>query len=397
MEDGNNKNLIIILSIIGIVLVLACIIILIIVIVKFNKKETIEVSPSVPLPATVIQVPTIIEPKKEQLQESQPEILPESKQELKQELKQESGPESMSEIKSESMPEIQSESQQLNIEDGLKRTTITSALKGNYCLNIKNQSDGDNVEAIMHNCTGNTNELFSYIPTTKQIVVGNSKKCLSFDPSNMSGKNIVQKTCLDGNVSNISSQQFDLIGNAIKPSLNNDLCIDVKKSGKNDGTNVQLYKCNNTDAQKWFYNFGEPVGATTHPTTQLAETDNAKQIKNKLKENYCLSLSTNGYIMNDCMDDKTQKFYYNKNNQFVNSDNTCMSFDISKPAQLSKSPCVGTTSSNYVGQKFMMDNGAIKSSFNPKFCVDVKGSGKKNGTLVQMYKCNNSNAQKWIY
>jgi hypothetical protein len=41
-----------------------------------------------------------------------------------------------------------------------------------------------------------------------------------------------------------------------------------------------------------------------------------------------------------------------------------------------------------------MESGFV--SFNGK-CMDVKGSGKTNGTIIQLYTCNDSAAQKFEY
>lgn len=379
MSENKNKTIIIIIAaVITALLLCSSSVSMYLYFKKQSPKQEQEVKPEV---------------KSEVKPEVKPEIIQEVKPEVKQEIKPEITPQIKSEMEFELIPTM--ETTQGNL------STVINSLKGNYCLDIQNQSMDDNINAIMHDCTGNTNELFTYMPTTKQIIASHSKKCLSFDPSNMKGKNVVQKTCLIPSASNISSQQFDLIGNTIKPTINNKLCLDVKKSGKTNGTNVQLYDCNGTDAQKWFYNFTLPTGATTHPTTQYAETEqiNKKPIKNKLRDNYCLEVSNGAYVMNDCNNDPSQNFYFNSNKQFVNNDGSCMTFNIDKPQgnQLIASPCSGPDASNLIGQQFMQDNNAIKSLSNPKFCIDVKGSNKKNGAIVQMYGCNNTNAQKWTF
>ena len=132
-------------------------------------------------------------------------------------------------------------------EMGLKYSTITNGSKGNYCLDIENQSSANNVAAIVHDCIGDTNELFAYLPTSKQLMAKHSQKCLSFNKSNKES-NLIQQSC-----TNNLSQQFDLINNTIKPSSNNKLCLDINKN--NPYTKFQ--NCANTKSQKWFYNFAK--------------------------------------------------------------------------------------------------------------------------------------------
>ncbi|MEV4350534.1 ricin-type beta-trefoil lectin domain protein [Actinoplanes sp. NPDC049596] len=66
---------------------------------------------------------------------------------------------------------------------------------------------------------------------------------------------------------------------------------------------------------------------------------------------------------------------------------TAPSFD--QGVDLVIQPCTGAP-----GQQFMFKDGFI--SFN-NMCMDVTGSGTADGTIVQLYTCNNSGAQKWAY
>jgi len=279
MNENDNKNNIIMAIIIVIVTIMllcssSCLICCLF--CKLMSTPEQQNKPKI-IPKVTGESRSIVSGESRSMPNIKPEVKPEIKSEITSEIKPEVIPEVIPEVKPETKYIINQEIP-VNSESIIQPTysTITNALQGNYCLDIKNQSTADNVNAIMHDCIGNTNELFTYMPSTKQIIAKNSGKCLSFNPSNIKNQNIVQNTCLEENNAKILSQQFDLIGNTIKSSTNNLLCLDVKNSGTKDGTNVRLSKCNGTNAQKWFYNFNgkssNPSPAMTHPTTQYAET-----------------------------------------------------------------------------------------------------------------------------
>lgn len=277
MSENKNNTLIIILIIIIILLLCSSSSGLFLYFRRQPPKKQIEQEEE-HIQEIISESPKVEENKQEIINEL-PKI-EEKKQEIIPEILSETKPEMHSEMKSQVQPEIMLDSKRKTDEEKYPISTITNALRGNFCLHIQNQSKDDNIPAIMSDCIGDTNELFTYMPLTKQIVSIHSKKCLSFDRKNMNTSKILQQPCLSADSSNISSQQFDLIGTTIKPSLNNKVCLDVKNNSNNNGTFVQLFNCNNTNAQKWFYDFKgpEPSPAVTHPTTQYAET---KQLKNK--------------------------------------------------------------------------------------------------------------------
>src|SRR5690606_32291672 len=48
-------------------------------------------------------------------------------------------------------------------------------------------------------------------------------------------------------------EQWSFDGLAIKMKSNQNLCIDLSNSNTSDGNNIQLYTCNDSNAQKWIY------------------------------------------------------------------------------------------------------------------------------------------------
>ena len=118
----------------------------------------------------------------------------------------------------------------------------------NRCIAIpEHQSVTDGNQIVMENCGGGSNQIFNYDPITKEIKYGNK-------------------------------------------------CVDLEYSNTNNGTKVQLWNCNNTDAQKW--NF-----ANGSITTQL-------------NNNKCMNVNdnthtNNGITINDCNGGANQQFNRN--------------------------------------------------------------------------------------
>lgn len=121
-----------------------------------------------------------------------------------------------------------------------------------------------------------------------------------------------------------------------KNPIRDNYCMDVQWANMNDGAPIQMYDCNNTDAQKFSYD------------------ENSKQIR-ALHSGKCL------YIQN-----------------------------VKEGQQLMQQTCRPDKS-----QQFIMDGDKIKVASNNKFCVDVRYGGNTNGTPVQIWNCNGTVSQMW--
>lgn len=114
-------------------------------------------------------------------------------------------------------------------------------------------------------------------------------------------------------------------------------CLDISGGVNKDETNVQIYQCNNSKSQKWYW----------------AKTGEIRNIMGR-----CLDISgidiTNGSNIEifRCNDSKTQKWEKDSNNR-------------------------------------------IKSSLG--FCLDIVNGVDANRTNVQLYRCKNTTAQEWRF
>ena len=114
-------------------------------------------------------------------------------------------------------------------------------------------------------------------------------------------------------------------------------CIDVAASGIEDGTNIQLWTCNGTDAQKWTFD------------------ENPGEIKGLGGK--CIDVADSGTV------DGTNIYLWH---------------------------CNGTDAQKWT---FDVITGEI-TGLGGK-CIDVAGSGIEDGTNIQLWACNGTDAQKW--
>src|SRR5262249_6852482 len=133
----------------------------------------------------------------------------------------------------------------------------------------------------------------------------------------------------------------------IVAGVGSDMCLDVAHSGTANGTNVDIYQCNGTAAQRWdFHTLGNPANGI-----------------------YQIKAGVGGSTM--CLDD------------FGGSSANYSNVDIWQ--------CNGHSS------QVWLSNGSALQVFGSTSgpCLDVYHSGTANFTNVDMYQCNGTAAQSW--
>jgi hemolysin len=127
--------------------------------------------------------------------------------------------------------------------------------------------------------------------------------------------------------------------------LNNKKCLDVRGGNMAHGTNIQLWNCNQSALQqKWKFDYGV-----------------LRNVKNSGK---CLTVNANG-----------NGVFHSGNNVYL-------------------ADCNGRAA----GQLwFESSDGTIRVSKDRSKCLDIKGGKLANGTNIQIWTCNGSNAQKWNF
>ncbi|TFK65369.1 carbohydrate-binding module family 13 protein/putative endo-1,3-beta-glucanase, partial [Pluteus cervinus] len=179
----------------------------------------------------------------------------------------------------------------------------------------------------------------------------------------------------------------------IRPNNDPFKCLDVRGAVFENGTPVQIYDCNGTNAQKWIINKGETK-------VQVAGT------------NFCLDAGTypqNGVGLKiwECYDNlPAQDWWYTDDNRIA----------LTNQGQCVDLPSGDATNSNQVQIWKCTDNDgnqawtdynagdapapkttvALKPGNSSNKCLDVRGAIFENGTPVQIYDCNGTGAQKWV-
>jgi beta-glucanase (GH16 family) len=153
-------------------------------------------------------------------------------------------------------------------------------------------------------------------------------------------------------------------------------CVDVRAANNANGTPVQLYDCNGTNAQQW------TVG-----------TDGTVRALGK-----CLDVSGGGTANTtliqlwDCNGTGAQQWRPQTNGGLVNPQSgRCLDDPAGNTAngtQLIIWDCNGGPN-----QQWHLPTGPITG--NGGKCVDVRAANNANGTPVQLYDCNGTNAQQW--
>ena len=184
--------------------------------------------------------------------------------------------------------------------------------------------------------------------------------------------------------------------------LNNNYAIDLTSSKVKNSSNIQLFSLNNTNAQKWI----------------IEEKDGYVSFKSSLNHDYAIDIQSSN--MSNGTNIQLYKFNGTKAQLFKLEKVTMPGksidsgiYTIKSAANNSKVMDVSNSSTkngtniqlyganNTDAQKFeiiYMENGyyGIMSYITPGVTLDVNSSGKLNGTNLQLYSYNGTDAQQWI-
>ncbi len=159
------------------------------------------------------------------------------------------------------------------------------------------------------------------------------------------------------------------------------LCVDIEGGITADGTEVQLWTCNGNNAQQW-------------------RMSNARELRNPLADK-CMVLGNGGAAVDGapiwewtCGGQADQKWLY-KNMQIV-AGNSGKCIDVPQNNLAAGQALQLWDCNDTNAQKFTFEpaTGELKTTNN--LCVDVRASSISNGTVVQLWACNGTSAQRWI-
>ncbi|MCB9289517.1 MAG: ricin-type beta-trefoil lectin domain protein [Lewinellaceae bacterium] len=174
-------------------------------------------------------------------------------------------------------------------------------------------------------------------------------------------------------------------------------CLDLSGGNTSNGANIQLWDCTSgNDNQHWVYN---GLFKTIHSSVNSGKCFDAANG----------SATTNNVNLQlwDCN-------YSNNNQKWVIDGATT----VSNPANvkhiipvLASNVAVASALGNQWGSNIQLwtkdaslssenwyfDGWAIKLRDHQEFCIDLHDSNTDNGNNIQLWGCNDTNAQKWIY
>ena len=222
----------------------------------------------------------------------------------------------------------------------------------------------------------------------------NTNKCIDDYGSNTANGTNIQTYPCTGNPN--QKWFFHPTDRSIRSLLNSEKCIDLSSSNTNNGANIQLWDCNGSDAQHWVYN---GLFKTIHSSVNSGKCWDAA--------NGSASTANVNLQLWDCQ--------YTNNNQKWEIDGATT---VSNPANvkhiipvLAPNFAVASALGNVSGSNIQLwtkdaslssenwyfDGWAIKLRDHQELCIDLHDSNTDNGNNIQLWGCNGTNAQKWLY
>ncbi|MCB9289512.1 MAG: ricin-type beta-trefoil lectin domain protein [Lewinellaceae bacterium] len=229
------------------------------------------------------------------------------------------------------------------------------------------------------------------LPSIRLAAAQTTAKCIDNAAGGLSdGNNILIWTCGANN----QNQEWFLKNGTIRLARNTEKCLDLNQSNTANGTNIQLWTCNGSDAQRWTYD-----GLT-------------KNIRSKVNSGKCLDLvnanTTNGTNIQiwDCKEISAQKWNIAGATTVSNVSNKQHIVPVLAPtfavhshtgAESGSNIQLWTKDNTNTAEQWYFDGLAIKMRDHQNLCIDLNQSNTDNGNNIQLYNCNGSNAQKWLY
>lgn len=292
--------------------------------------------------------------------------------------------------------------------------TIKNNKNKNYVLDVLWASSSNNANIQLYLNNGSTAQAFkvTHDPTGYVTFTNlNSGKVIDVNMNKAElGQNIVQ------NESNGVKGQKWIVqkngsGYSIISALDPDYVMDLAGGSIFSGGNIQLYENNNSDAQRWvfekFMTDRDVCDTYARENKNLME-DGTYYIKNK-DIKYSIDIS-NGSLysganvqLNLLKRTNMQKWIITHDSMgYVSFKNMGTGMYLTANGNTKESNIIQQTNSNDYNQKWIImfdknQNIKIVSALNSKLVVDVLYGNIKDGSNIQLYDSNNTNAQKWVF
>lgn len=318
-------------------------------------------------------------------------------------------------LKNAYLDQIASENKNL-IPDG--KYVISSMLNSKYVLDVKNGSmnNSANIElSTFNNETDNQAFIVSH-DAQGYITFTNAKsgKVLDVSGGKAGNSKNVQQYESNGTRAQKWVVKKSNHGYMIISALDSNYVLDVSGGKANNGTNVQLYSGNGSDAQNWniekFVSKYEKLDALANSNKNTI-ADGTYEISTKLNTGYVLdmtssSLSNGGnvqiYESNETPAQGWIVSHDSKGYVTIKNENSGKVMEIKDNKATNLQNVQQNAANDNYGQKWIAiknSDGSIElvSGKNQNYCLDLYSSRTVNGNNVDIYKRNNSNAQRWVF
>ena len=288
--------------------------------------------------------------------------------------------------------------------------SIKAYLDVNYSMDVYNagKTNGTNLQIFSYNKSDAQKWIIKDVGNGYYSIISLCNN-LSLDVYNASTVNGTKIQLYESNGTNAQKFKFNEVKEVgsktindgyyfIGSSLNNNKVLDIANGTIAQNTNVQIYDINSSLAQKWYIKY--------------QNNGYYKIISNK-NENYCLEVENSGTNVQiaTCNGNNNQNWIikktYDNNYYIINENGFYLDLYL---ASLVNGTNIGTFEGNGTkAQKFnfiktaqgtsskVISNGLyrIVSALDNNMVLDLYNGFSSNGTNVQLYKSNGSNAQKF--
>lgn len=292
--------------------------------------------------------------------------------------------------------------------------TIKNNKNKNYVLDVIWGSLSNNANIQLYLKNDSTAQAFKVTHDSNGYVTFtnlNSGKVIDVNMNKAElGQNIAQNES-----NNVKGQKWIVQRNGsgynIISALDPDYVMDLAGGSIFSGGNIQLYENNNSDAQRWVFEkfmTDRDVCDTYAKENKNLMEDGTYYIKNK-DINYSLDISNESLYsganvqLNSLKRSNTQKWLVTHDSMgYVSFKNVGTGMYLTTNGNTKESNVSQQTNSNDYNQKWIImfdknQNIKIVSALNSKLVIDVLYGNIKEGSNIQLYDSNNTNAQKWVF
>ncbi|MCB9331074.1 MAG: ricin-type beta-trefoil lectin domain protein [Lewinellaceae bacterium] len=223
----------------------------------------------------------------------------------------------------------------------------------------------------------------------------NSNLCIQNNGNSTSnGSNIETHNWLG---TNAQKWYFNPEDRSVRSQLNIAKCVDLSNNNTSNGNNIQLWDCNGSTAQKWVYN---GIFKTIHSGSWSDKCLDAKYGINTPSSGVNVQLYDCEYTNNN------QKWFISGATTVSNPANvkhivpviaTGFAVHSHTGAESGSNIQLWTKDNTNEYEQWYFDGLAIKMRNHQNLCIDLSQSNTNNGNNIQLWGCNGTDAQKWIY